>query len=382
MSEVQVHTRREAIGRLMAGGLGLSVLGLSGCARQEDARTSTASGPWVPQRPITVVIGYDPGGGTDTMARATMPGIGEALGTKQIRYLNKPGNVAAVATDYVWNQPSDGHSWLFASNYNKFLRAAGYHETIPYSDWQFFRLNRTTQAFSVRPDSPLETFEDFLDAASASEEAVSVSNAGTGDVWHIGSAIVEQAAGVKFNHVAFDGGAPGVLAGMSGEVDVVGSGLHEQIEYLRSGDLRNLGVFTPDPIEVEGLDPLSPITDALPEAEAWAPYGGGTTFALKRDTDPDALKSTEKAVVDSFGNDEMRKIMNQQFLTPALRTGGEADKEAAYEESVTAWIMKDLGLAEKDPGDLNIPQPEEFDQFWPPEGYESVLGAGQLEDSF
>ena len=70
-------------------------------------------------------------------------------------------------------KPADGYWWLGAANYNKFVRVMGHSESKAWEDWQYFQAANSIASWSVRADSPYQTFEDVIEAAGfASFEAV------------------------------------------------------------------------------------------------------------------------------------------------------------------------------------------------------------------
>ena len=321
-----------------------------------------------PSKPITAVVGYKQGGGTDSTARTLVPTMEQNLGAT-INVINKPGAVASVATDFVWNQPADGHWWLFSSTYNKLLRCNGYHQTIPYMDWQFYGVDVSIMSWSVVEDSPIKNFGDLLTMAKNKSEQITVSNSGTGGVWHLGNSLLESVAGVKFKNVAYKGGKDATLAALQKEVDVVGSGVHEHIEHIKSGRLRNLAVFSSQPLKLPEQDDLIPVSEWVPGLLAHSPFGGGGSMGLRRDTDPAILKSIESAFEEATQSQAFLDRMKMKFRFANVRTGADADKTAALQEVVASKILKELGVSKYGHRDLGLPEPEEFEAWWPPKGY-------------
>ena len=91
-----------------------------------------------PERPITVVVMYGAGGGTDTVIRTIVQEMAKATGWK-INVINKPGAVGGVATRYVLGKQDDGYTWMGAANYNKFVRVMGHSESQAWKDWQYMQ---------------------------------------------------------------------------------------------------------------------------------------------------------------------------------------------------------------------------------------------------
>lgn len=321
-----------------------------------------------PSQPITGVVGYGQGGGVDSTSRTLIPAMEDEL-KATINMINKPGAVASVATDFVWKKPADGNWWLFSSTYNKLLRCNEYHQTVPYLDWQFYGIDVSIMSWSVVADSPIKDFGDLIDRAKKNPGKITVSNSGVGGVWHLGNAMLESAVGTSFNNVAYKGGAPATLAAMQKEVEVVGSGIHEHIEHIKAGRLRNLAVFTAVPLKIAGSDDMQPVTNWVPALKNAAPYGGGASLGLRRDTDPEILRSIERAVLAAGKSEPFLDRMTKKVRFPNIKTGEAADREAAFQELSASKVLKELGVAKLGHKDLGYPDPSEFDAWWPPKGY-------------
>lgn len=327
-----------------------------------------------PGRPITVSVAFAPGGGVDTVVRGITKPAASLLGTI-INVVNQPGSSGALATEYVYGRPPDGYWWLGTANYNKALRIFGYSNTVAWRDWQFFKVATTILAWAVRADSPLRTFEELLETAA--RRPVLISNSGIGDIWHEGTLLVLSLAGgnLRAEHIPFPGGAPAALAALQGTVDVVASGLHEQIQFLRAGQLRCLAAFTAEPVEVEGAGRIPSVADVVPEAKVYAPFGGHIDIALRRDVDAEILRRVEDALRTAMQDPTYQEMLRQRVIFNAWLSGEAADREAAFQESLSAWMFYDLKLEgiRHSPMDLGLPRPDEFQKWWPPEGYKPRL---------
>ena len=344
----------------------IKLMGAAGVLGLPVFRPSLAFGANWPTKPIRVTVGYGIGGGTDVFCRGVVQGMEGPLGTT-IEVGNMPGSVAAIATDFVLKRPADGYSWVATSNYNKFLRPMGYHKGVPWKDWQWFMVGTTIQAWAVKPDSPFKTFQDVLDATK--KKPLTMSHSGIGGIWHEGDGIMAKAAGVKFNYIPYKGGAPAVLAGIQGEVDVISSGLHEQIEFLRAGKLRNLALYVEKPMTIDGIQ-FEPINKFVPGLK---PFGADITLGVRRDTPLEILKAIHQAFLKAVDTPKFEQVLKHNIGFKVSLTPTEADKMAAYRECVTSWTFKELGIAKVDPAQLGIPRPEEFEKWWPPKDYKPVL---------
>lgn len=323
-----------------------------------------------PDRPITVVIGFSAGGGTDTVTRATAAAM-EKVSKGTINCTNMPGSVGSKAAQFVWQKPSDGYWWFGTGGYNRALRTMGYSKRLAYKDWQFYASAASIQGWAVRPDSPYKDFGDFLDDSKKKPGKITVSMSNVGGVWHTGNLLIKKETGVEWNEIPYKGGAPATLALLQKESDVVASGVHEQVEFYKAGKLRNLAVFTDSPLEVEGVGTLQPVTKFVPGVKSFAPWGSFYNIALKRDTPVEVLKKVAEIYRKAADDPDFKKVLAQRVLFKNLALGEAADKMAAKLESIASHILWDIKLpsAKVNPKDLGIPRSEEFENWWPPKDY-------------
>jgi tripartite-type tricarboxylate transporter receptor subunit TctC len=316
---------------------------------------------------------YAAGGGTDTVIRAISNEMARIKGW-QINAINKPGAVGGIATNFMLGKPSDGYWWLGAANYNKFVRVVGEADTIAWKDWQYFQAANAIGSWSVRPDSPYQSFEDIAAAAKERPGQLTISTSGTGGLWHEMGAIIADAAGIELKFVPYKGGRPATLAGLQGEVDITGGGVHEHIDFIRAGELRNIVQTGTGDIEVEGHGALRTVSDVLPSLKPLLPLSGIYNIAMKRDTSTEVLNEVKDAFVAAVESEAFGEIARQKYFQVDIRWGEEADRRAALVETVTAATFEKLqdqiGKKVRGPAELGLPRPEEFDSWWPPAGYE------------
>jgi tripartite-type tricarboxylate transporter receptor subunit TctC len=352
--------------RFVAGALGAAAalpLGI--------APWSARAAKW-PERPITAVVMYAPGGGTDVVLRNLAAEMAKSVGW-EVNVINKPGGVGAVATSFVLNKPADGYWWLGAANYNKFVRIMGGSDSRAWMDWQYFQAANSLASWSVKADSPFKTFEELVAYAKQNPGKLAISTSGTGGIWHELAAIVAQAAGIKIRYVPYKGGKPATLAGLQGEVDIAGGGVHEHIEFIKTGQLRCLQQTGADDIQVEGVGTLPSIGKLIPSLKPLLPVGGQYNIALLRETPVEILKEVEKAFVAAVKSPGFQEVAKRQYFSIDIRSGAAADRRAAQLECITAAtfaeVQDQLGKKPRSAAELGLPAPADFDKWWPPKDY-------------
>ncbi len=335
------------------------------------AAAGTAHADW-PERPITAVVMYSAGGGTDTVLRALSAEMAKEMGW-DINVVNKPGAVGGVATKFVLNTKTDGYTWLGAANYNKFSRVKGGAQSKSWEDWYYMQAGTSLASWSVKPDSPFKSFDDAIAEARKRPGQVTISTSGSGGLWHELAAIVAQAAGVQLKYVPYKGGKPATLAGLNGEVDIAGGGVHEHIEFVRAGQLRNLQQTGPVDIKLDDGKVMPSVGNFLPSIKADLPFSGIYNIGIRRDTPIEVIQAVQDAFVKAVNSPAFGEVVKKRKLFIDIKLGEETDKRAAFLEAVTASTFQKLGVpGAKTPAELGLPDPEKFDQWWPPQGYKPL----------
>jgi tripartite-type tricarboxylate transporter receptor subunit TctC len=201
-----------------------------------------------PERPITMIIAYPPGGGTDLIARALAPYIEKNLGGgARIVVVNRSGAGGEVGFAALATAPADGYTIGFV-NTPPLL-------TIPIErqaqfNWQRFdyigNIIDDPCNFSVHADTNLRNLADLAAYAKANPGEVTVGTTGIGSDDHLAMLKFERAAGVKMRHIPFKGSAE-VRAAIAGRQIVVAAiNIGEALQYVKGGTpLRNLVQMSP-----------------------------------------------------------------------------------------------------------------------------------------
>ena len=195
-----------------------------------------------PSRPVRLLVGFAPGGGTDVMARLVQPLLSERLG-QQLVIENRPGAGTNIATETVVNATPDGYTLLACS-----LANAG-NATL-YTDLKFNFIRDTTPiagialdpfVLQVTPSLPVHTIPELIAYAKANPGKVTIASAGTGSVGHLAGELFKMMAGIDMVHVPYRGAGPAMVDLMGGQVQVMFNTMSASLEHVRGGKLRALG---------------------------------------------------------------------------------------------------------------------------------------------
>ncbi len=195
-----------------------------------------------PAKPITLFIGFGPGGTGDITNRALAEAASKILG-QPIVVLNKPGAGGAVALGELKNAQPDGYtigSLSSAGIISAAMRKVNYH---PVNDFDaILQTNSIVYGLVVRTDSPFQSLKDLLAYAQANPNKIKYSTTGPGSPVHLTMVRLADLLDIKWTHVPFGGGVEAVSALLGGHVDYTSS-TAEWKPYVLSGRLRLLVTF-------------------------------------------------------------------------------------------------------------------------------------------
>lgn len=126
--------------------------------------------------------------------------------------------------------------------------------------------------------------------------------------------IVSQAAGIKLKFIPYKGGKPATLAGLQGEVDITGGGVHEHVEFIRAGKLRNLHTTSAKTLDVGGGMKLRSIGDIIPSLKPVLPIGGIYNFAIQRNAPVEVMKTFKKAFIKAVHSKNLETLLSGSSL--------------------------------------------------------------------
>jgi tripartite-type tricarboxylate transporter receptor subunit TctC len=197
-----------------------------------------------PEQPISMIVAYAPGGGTDLVARAIAPFIEKFLGEgARILVVNRPGAGGEIGFTALANAAPDGYTIGFI-NTPSLLTVPIERKTA--FTWQSFdllgNLVDDPDNFSVHADSPFKNLADLAAYSKANPSAVSVGTTGAGSDDHLAMLLFEKMAGVKMNHIPFKGAADVRTALAGKQIVVAAINVGEALQYSKGGTpMRQLG---------------------------------------------------------------------------------------------------------------------------------------------
>lgn len=198
-----------------------------------------------PRGPVTVVVGFPAGGGTDLFARLFAQKLGPALGTNVI-VENRPGAAGTLGTASVVRAAAGGQTLLFTPS--NIAMAQAVYKSLPFDPRRDLAPVTMTAVIAfvlvTHPALPVKSAKDFVALVKARPGALDYGSSGPGSPPHFAMEIFKSMAGVNINHVPYKGAGPILTALLSGEVQASFLIPPLAVQYMQSGKLRGLAVST------------------------------------------------------------------------------------------------------------------------------------------
>ena len=197
-----------------------------------------------PEKPVTIIVPFPPGGSTDVIARTLAPKLQEKLGGTFI-VENKAGATGTIGAGLVKRAAPDGYT-LFVSSLGPFVIAPHLLKSVPYDALKDFDLLtvavQAPNVLVVPAASPFKSVADLIAQAKKTPDRLSFASSGNGSSDHLTAALFWQQTGTSGVHVPYKGGAPAVNDLLGGVVDASFQNINAVIQHIHTGRLRALAV--------------------------------------------------------------------------------------------------------------------------------------------
>ena len=194
-----------------------------------------------PNKVVKFVSPYPPGGSVDPLARIFAAKLGDSL-KQQFIVENRTGASGVIGTDYVAKSAPDGYTFVFIFDTHAVHQAL--NPKLPFDPLKDFSpvmiVGTAPMAITTGAQKPYKTFQDALGKAKSG--GVSLGNVGNGSLAHLTTIVLNQAAGAKFEPVAYKGGGPLSTDLIGGHVELAMASTAAQSQHVRSGKMRALAL--------------------------------------------------------------------------------------------------------------------------------------------
>jgi len=205
--------------------------------------TSSAAASEFPTKPIRLVVGFAPGGGTDTTARTLSAKLSAAVG-QQVVVDNRPGHSGTIAADIVAKGTPDGHTVLLGTI--ALVINPSLSEKMPFDTLKDLapvtRAADSTNILVVHPSVAAKSVKELIDLGKA--KPLNAGSSGIGGTGHLAIELFNLQAGTKMTHVPYKGGGPAMVDLLGGQIQLIFATAASSVGHIKAGKIRALAVTT------------------------------------------------------------------------------------------------------------------------------------------
>jgi len=313
--------------RLTAGAIALPVL-----ARTARAQT-------YPARPVRIIVGLAPGGGTDIVARLIAQWLTERLGQSFV-VENRPGANGNIATEAVANASADGYTllavspgaaintWLYDKLGFDFLR-----DIAPVAG-----IIRVANVMVVNPSFPVKTLPEFIAYAKANPDRINMASSGNGSSNHLSGELFKMMTSITMVHVPYRGAAPALTDVIAGQVQVIFSAITSTVEYIKADKVRALAVTSAE--RAEALPDIPAVAEFVPGYEASNWWG----IAAPKATPAETVAKLNREINAAFADPKIKARLADLGGTPLAGPPAEFGRLIANETEKWGKVIRAAGI--------------------------------------
>jgi tripartite-type tricarboxylate transporter receptor subunit TctC len=299
--------------------------------------TAFSADPY-PTRPIRMIVGFAPGGGTDLTARPVAQKLAELLG-QQVIVENRPGAAGNVATEQVAKSAPDGYTLLMGT-----IAALAINPSL-YGNLRFdpetdlapvIQVVDATNVLALHPSVPASSVKELI--ALAREKSLLAGSSGIGATGHLAIELFNLMAGVKLVHVPYKGGGPAMSDLVGGQVNLIFATTASSIPHLKSGRIKGIAVTTAKRSALlPDLPTISESGLAGFDANNW--YG----LVVPAKTPRAIIDQLNAEVTKILAMPDVKTILFNQGLDPAPGTSEQFGVYIKFERAKWAKVIKESG---------------------------------------
>jgi tripartite-type tricarboxylate transporter receptor subunit TctC len=290
------------------------------------AHSALAQAPY-PAKPIRFIIGFPPGGTNDIVGRILAPKLSEYLG-QQVVVENRGGANTAIASEMFVRMPPDGYTIMMNAPGHATNPALMKLNFDPVNDFAFITLLAESQnLLVVHPSLPVRSVKELIALSKKRPGEINYGSSGIGATPHLSGELFQYMTGIKWVHIPYKGGGPGLVALLSGEVSLYFGNVPTVIRQAREGKLRAIATTG------SKRTPAAPDIPTVTEAGV-AGYEVTTFYGMS------APARTPRPIVDRLHADTVRAL-NSPEVRQRLQGLG-ADPGGNTPEQYTTFIQIEI----------------------------------------
>lgn len=293
-----------------------------------------------PERPITMIVPFPPGGPTDLVARVLAKQLSDQMGQSVI-VDNRGGANGTIGMQAAASARPDGYTILY--NTSSIALAPNLFSNLSFNPEKDFTAISTTavvpMVLLVHPSVPVNNVQEFIDYAKQRPGQLSYASAGNGNVTHLTAFQFAQSAGIDAVHIPYRGSAPGMTDLVGGQVHFMTNTLNDSLPFVREGRVKALAITSAKRSEL--LPDVPTLSESvMPEFESGAWQGivapAGTPDAI--------IQRLNKEIHDALASDMVREQLAKQGTQILGNTSAEYQQYIADETVRWGNVIRDAGV--------------------------------------
>ena len=313
---------------------------LGGLVAVSLAAAAAAQGTF-PSKPVTIVVGFEPGGGTDTTARILQKPLGDQLG-QQVIVENRAGAGGNIAVDYVAKGSPDGHTLVLA---NVGALAVNPHILkTPYDPLRDLTPISMAVVFAnvlvVQPSLQVNTVADYVKLAREKRDGVTYASSGIGSAGHLSGELLKVLSkGANLIHVPYRGGGPAMQGFLAGQVDSFFATPISSISQIRAGKAK--AVATTGSRRAALMPDVPTVAESgYPGYEALNWYG----FLGPAKMPKDVVERLHREIVRALANPDAVAALHKTGVEPTSSTPADFARYIEREYQTWGKVVKESGI--------------------------------------
>jgi len=300
------------------------------------AAAASSAAAW-PTKPITFIVPYPPGGGTDIVARIYQDPLAKQLG-QPIIIENRGGAGGSIGTGVAAHATPDGHTLLFTLSSHTINPVI--YPKLPFDTEKDFRpvslVASLPQLFAVNPSTPYTSFKELMAYVKSHPGKLDYASVGIGSPSHMAGELLKMQSSTYMVHIPYRGGGPAVAATMAGDVPLLIVSIPAAMAQVRSGRLRPLAVST------KKRTPILPDVPTIAEATGLKGYEVDSWYAVfaPAKTPDEVVTRMHKEIAAAAARPEVKARLLEQGAVATASSPEELGKMVKHEIEEWRAVVK------------------------------------------